>query len=53
MIAEIDVETMECLINFDIMFTFAKKFFKKKGSLNSFLLSKKKKSEKTSLIERP
>ncbi len=26
MVAEIDMETMESLINFDIMFTLAKKF---------------------------
>ncbi|AGT34191.1 hypothetical protein OCC_13480 [Thermococcus litoralis DSM 5473] len=28
MVTEIDIETMECLINFDIMFTFAKKFLR-------------------------
>jgi len=46
MVAEIDMETMESLINFDIMFTLAEKFLQEGGLFNSSLFKRKKRGQR-------
>lgn len=50
MVAEIDMETMESLINFDIMFTLAKKFLQEGGLFNSSLFKRKKRGQRKLLL---
>ncbi|USS40578.1 hypothetical protein NF865_09825 [Thermococcus aggregans] len=43
---EVDIETMESLINFDIMLTLAKKFIQKKSLFNPSIFRRKKRGQR-------